>query len=141
LNVKPSLVKKSTGRFRVPDEEIYEHLARRGDRHWLPPAGLCPIDAPRRRNSSVALEAERDRTVRPAAGAAPSAGSASRCLDRDPPTALLLRNGGRWEADASEGDERARAAYGADYPRLVALKSKYDPSNFFRSNQNIQPAA
>ena len=85
-NLKPSLVKKSTGRFRVPDEEIHEHLARRGDRHWLPPAGLCPIDAPRRRNSSVALEAERDRTVRPAAGAgAPSAGSASRCLDRDPP--------------------------------------------------------
>jgi FAD/FMN-containing dehydrogenase len=40
-----------------------------------------------------------------------------------------------------EGDERARAAYGGNYSRLARLKSKYDPSNFFRSNQNIQPAA
>jgi FAD/FMN-containing dehydrogenase len=40
-----------------------------------------------------------------------------------------------------EGDERARAAYGTNYPRLARLKGKYDPSNFFRSNQNIQPAA
>ena len=39
-----------------------------------------------------------------------------------------------------EGDERARAAYGsAKYERLVALKNKYDPTNFFRVNQNIKP--
>ena len=39
-----------------------------------------------------------------------------------------------------EGKERARAAYGdAKFGRLVALKIKYDPTNFFRLNQNIRP--
>ncbi len=40
---------------------------------------------------------------------------------------------------SDEGEERARAAYGANYDRLVALKNKYDPTNFFRMNQNIKP--
>jgi FAD/FMN-containing dehydrogenase len=40
-----------------------------------------------------------------------------------------------------EGDDRARAAYGGNYSRLARLKSKYDPSNFFRANQNIHPTA
>jgi FAD/FMN-containing dehydrogenase len=38
-----------------------------------------------------------------------------------------------------EGEERVRAAYGSNYDRLVALKSKYDPTNLFRVNQNIKP--
>lgn len=41
--------------------------------------------------------------------------------------------------EASEGPERVKAAYGANYPRLVELKQKYDPMNFFRLNQNIKP--
>ena len=40
-----------------------------------------------------------------------------------------------------EGEERAKAAYGATkYERLVALKNKYDSTNFFRVNQNIKPS-
>ena len=39
-----------------------------------------------------------------------------------------------------EGGQRVRDAYGENYERLVALKNKYDPTNFFRLNQNIEPA-
>jgi hypothetical protein len=38
-----------------------------------------------------------------------------------------------------EGEARSRSAYGENYVRLVALKTKYDPTNFFRLNQNIKP--
>jgi len=38
-----------------------------------------------------------------------------------------------------EGQERVQATYGDNYGRLVEVKSKYDPSNFFRINQNIKP--
>lgn len=39
-----------------------------------------------------------------------------------------------------EGEERVRQAYGAEkYDRLKALKRTYDPTNFFRLNQNITP--
>ena len=38
-----------------------------------------------------------------------------------------------------EDDSRLRATYGDNYDRLVSLKGKYDPTNFFRVNQNIRP--
>jgi FAD/FMN-containing dehydrogenase len=40
-----------------------------------------------------------------------------------------------------EGADRVREAYGPNYQRLAALKKKYDPTNFFRLNQNIPPSA
>ncbi|HET7928132.1 MAG TPA: BBE domain-containing protein, partial [Actinomycetota bacterium] len=41
-----------------------------------------------------------------------------------------------------EGQERIRAAYpGATWDRLRQIKARYDPTNTFRLNQNIPPAA
>jgi FAD binding domain/Berberine and berberine like len=39
-----------------------------------------------------------------------------------------------------EGHDRVQATYADNYQRLTEIKSKYDPENFFRVNQNIQPA-
>jgi len=40
-----------------------------------------------------------------------------------------------------EGEARVRQAYGdGKYERLTTLKRKYDPTNFFRLNQNVSPA-
>jgi FAD/FMN-containing dehydrogenase len=40
---------------------------------------------------------------------------------------------------ADEGEDRVKKTYGTNYERLVAIKNKYDPDNFFRVNQNIKP--
>ena len=38
-----------------------------------------------------------------------------------------------------EPDDAVSAAYGPNHQRLRQLKTKYDPKNFFRMNQNIRP--
>ena len=41
-----------------------------------------------------------------------------------------------------EGEERIRAAYpGSTWDRLAEVKRRYDPTNLFRLNQNVPPAA
>ena len=41
-----------------------------------------------------------------------------------------------------EGQSRVREAYpGSTWDRLAAIKGRYDPTNLFRCNQNILPAA
>lgn len=39
-----------------------------------------------------------------------------------------------------EGQERVKASYKHNYDKLATVKSKYDPNNLFRVNQNIVPA-
>lgn len=38
-----------------------------------------------------------------------------------------------------EGQERVKDSYRQNYDRLVEIKTKYDPKNLFRVNQNIRP--
>jgi FAD/FMN-containing dehydrogenase len=39
-----------------------------------------------------------------------------------------------------EKEELVKAGYGANYERLREIKTKYDPTNFFRMNLNVPPA-
>ena len=41
---------------------------------------------------------------------------------------------------ADEDETRIRATYGANFHRLVEIKTRYDPGNLFRVNRNIRPA-
>jgi FAD/FMN-containing dehydrogenase len=40
-----------------------------------------------------------------------------------------------------EGQDRVKASYKHNYDRLTQIKKKYDPTNFFRVNQNIKPSS
>ena len=68
----------------------------------------------------------------------------ARCLawGRDTASRLVERSmsGNYVNEQAESGGSLARDAYGADtYARLLALKRKFDPTNVFRMNQNIDP--
>ena len=38
-----------------------------------------------------------------------------------------------------ETENAIKAAFGSNYERLVEVKNRHDPANFFRVNQNIAP--
>jgi hypothetical protein len=38
-----------------------------------------------------------------------------------------------------EEPDAVQAAFGSNHARLVELKTKYDPTNFFSLNQNVAP--
>jgi len=40
---------------------------------------------------------------------------------------------------ADEARQGVESVYGAKLERLVALKERWDPTNFFRLNQNVSP--
>jgi FAD/FMN-containing dehydrogenase len=76
-------------------------------------------------------------------------------IDPEPGGAQALKDWGRayWQAVHpynmeggytnfmmdDEADERLHATFGDNWERLAAVKTKYDPDNFFRVNQNIRP--
>jgi len=53
----------------------------------------------------------------------------------------LSEPGGYTNFAASDDMDRVRANYGDSYDRLARVKSKFDPGNAFRFNQNIVPSS
>ena len=54
---------------------------------------------------------------------------------------FVLRDGPGGYINFASADDQPRVAdnYGANYPRLLQTKRRYDPDNVFHLNQNISP--
>ena len=131
----------------LPDEAIETHIAKAAEApSELSLMHLYPIDGAVRRVGE-------DETAWGARDANWSMVIAA--IDPDPGKAPALGKWARsyWEAvhpynaDGGyvnfmmddEGSPRVQASYGKNYERLAAIKAKYDPTNLFRVNQNIEP--
>jgi FAD/FMN-containing dehydrogenase len=72
----------------------------------------------------------------------PNVGSAHREWARTVVTAASDASTGRAYVNFLGDTDAARTSYGEEtYGRLVSLKDRYDPTNVFRLNQNIEPSA
>jgi Berberine and berberine like len=58
-------------------------------------------------------------------------------------TAVWHRDAGQSllvDSDWDDPHQRVRSTDGGNYPKLVKLKGKYDPTNLFRLNANVPPS-
>jgi len=71
----------------------------------------------------------------------PAAASASMAWAENTWQLLQPYSSGRMYANymSAEGEQAVKAAYGSNYARLRTVKTKFDPDNFLRRNQNVQP--
>ena len=71
----------------------------------------------------------------------PAAASASMAWAENTWQLLQPYSGGRMYANymSAEGEQAVKAVYGSNYARLRTVKTKFDPDNFLRRNQNVQP--
>jgi hypothetical protein len=133
----------------LPDEAIETHIAEAAKA----PTELCvmhlyPIDGavrrvPRDATPWVARDASFSMVI---AGISPEPGDADtlKSWGRAYWKAVHPHNMGGGYVNFMFDDEaagRLQAAYGDNYGRLAMVKTKYDPTNVFRVNQNIAPAA
>jgi FAD/FMN-containing dehydrogenase len=133
----------------LPDELIDELLARIGALGR--PAGSILVEslhgAPKEADAKAAAVGYRDAAFNISAMAVwldPELDDVQRDWARATASAIepWAVSGGYFNyMQADEPIERVRAAFGAEsFERLQALKSRYDPSNVLRRNQNIPPS-
>ena len=69
----------------------------------------------------------------------PSMNDAGRTAVREYYKAMEPHFAGFYNNLNEDSEQKTWGNYGANYPRLVELKNKYDPGNLFRLNANIKP--
>ena len=72
-------------------------------------------------------------------GDEPSGNDAGRAAVREYYAAMEPHMAGFYTNLNEDSADKTTGNYGANYPRLVNLKNRYDPTNLFRLNANIRP--
>jgi len=131
----------------IPDEAIERHLEHGAAMPtWKSTMHLYPVDgAASRVGVDETPWAYRDaRWAQVIVGVDPDPANADAirrwCVDYWEATHPYSLGGSYVNFMMDEGDERVHATYRGNYRRLAEIKSKYDPENFLRVNQNIRPA-
>ena len=136
-----------SGFFHRVDEYLAEAIADYGSQHGLPGTGI-----------RISQQGGRGNDLDPTATAFPHRDTIFQCTSNarwvDPQDARRYRdyiekswsvlgpmtNGGFYVNVAVDPTEaEVRRAYAGNYSRLVSIKRRYDPTNFFRLNVNIDP--